>query len=805
MKANLKVASIILALVAITIIGYFAGCGEQRLLTSVGPTEKEEVKKQAAKDMKTVLRRRVPGDKQITNILRTKDESGISSADEEVLEESKVIFNDEHIYYDRFGRDVDGDRLSLHERKTGSGGIFSNSSSRPKITNGMYRIPAGGRKPNYSPSSRPHADGISLQKEKQLYADLRHVSADEIWVIAKAEVAVTVRDPETPGCGAMLAKLPEEEKEIPLPLKHTDVRGRISGYIATVEVTQQFHNPYDKKIEAVYVFPLPQNAAVNEFIMVIGERRIRGIIRERKEAERIYQQARSQGHVASLLTQERPNIFTQKVANIEPGKQIDINIKYFNTLAYVDGWYEFVFPMVVGPRFNPPGFTDGVGAVGRGKGGISGQKTEVQYLKPGERSGHDISLAVDINAGVAVEKITCSNHAITKTFKTKENVAVKLSSLDTIPNKDFVLRYKVTGKRVKSALVTHRDKRGGFFTLMLYPPENLSHLKRAPMEMIFVLDCSGSMSGKPIAKAKDAIRRALRKLEPDDTFQIIRFSNNASQLGPKPVPVTKDSIRKGLEYVDSLRGSGGTMMIEGIKAALDFEHDPHRFRLVSFMTDGYIGNETQILAAVHERLGESRIFSFGVGSSVNRYLLDRMAKLGRGAVAYIGLDDSAGEVVDLYYDRISHPALADVIIDWGDMQVTDVYPRHIPDLFVGRPVIITGRFSGEANTIRVSGSVGDLTQELSIGVDLDDSSHPGIACVWARKKIEDLANQAAYDQETDLPGQIKQVALNYSLMSAYTAFVAVDSSHKTAGDHGITVVVPVPVPEGVRYDTTVQY
>ena len=802
MKAKVKVASIILALVAITIAGYFAGCSDQRAEKSVTPTESPQTNMEALQG-KEKFRAQTESTREgheRADILLKTDESGISLTDEEVLGESKVIFNDGHIYYDRFGRDVDGDRLSLYERETRSGRIFSNGSSRPEITNGMYRITTGG----YSPSSRPHADGIPLQKEKQLYADLRHVSADEIWVIARAEVAVAVRDDDTPGCGAMLAKLPEEEKEIPLPLKHTDVKGRISGYIATVEVTQQFHNPYDKKIEALYVFPLPQNAAVNEFIMIIGKRRIRGIIRERKEAERIYQQARSQGYVASLLTQERPNIFTQKVANIEPGKQIDVNIRYFNTLAYVEGWYEFVFPMVVGPRFNPPGFTDGVGAVGRGKGGISGQKTEVQYLKPGERSGHDISLAVDINAGVAVEKITCSNHAITKTFNTKENVAVKLSSLDTIPNKDFVLRYKVTGKRVKSALVTHRDKRGGFFTLMLYPPENLSNLKRAPMEMIFVLDCSGSMSGKPIAKAKDAIRRALKKLEPDDTFQIIRFSNNASQLGPKPVPVTKDSIRKGLEYVDSLRGSGGTMMIEGIKAALDFEHDPHRFRLVSFMTDGYIGNETQILAAVHERLGESRIFSFGVGSSVNRYLLDRMAKLGRGAVAYIGLDDSAGEVVDLYYDRISHPALADVIIDWGDMQVTDVYPRHIPDLFVGRPVIITGRFSGEANTIRVSGSVGDLTQELSIGVDLDDSSHPGIACVWARKKIEDLANQATYDQETDLPGQIKQVALEYSLMSAYTAFVAVDSSSKTAGDHGITVAVPVPVPEGVRYDTTVQ-
>jgi len=249
------------------------------------------------------------------------------------------------------------------------------------------------------------------------------------------------------------------------------------------------------------------------------------------------------------------------------------------------------------------------------------------------------------------------------------------------------------------------------------------------------------------------------------------------------------------------------MMIEGIKAALDFEHDPHRFRLVSFMTDGYIGNEGEILAAVHERLGESRIFSFGVGSSVNRYLLDRMAKLGKGAVAYIGLDDSAGQIVDLFYDRISHPALTDVTIDWGDMDVTDMYPRRIPDLFVGRPVIITGRFTGQAGTtIYVTGKVGDITQEIAIPVDLDDAAaaHPGIACVWARKKIEDLANQATYDSNTDLPGEIKQVALEYGLMSAYTAFVAVDSSRQTAGEHGVTVDVPVPVPDGVRYETTVQ-
>ena len=636
--------------------------------------------------------------------------------------------------------------------------------------------------------------------------EVPNISEDELWVIARPDTQI-IEDQNTPGSGAMLAKLPKEDKEIPLPLKHTDVKGQISGYIATVNVTQQFHNPYDEKIEAVYVFPLPQNAAINEFIMTIGDRRIRGIIRERKEAERIYQQARAQGHVASLLTQERPNIFTQKVANIEPSKQIDVNIKYFNTLAYVDGWYEFVFPMVVGPRFNPPGFADGVGAVARGKPGISGQKTEVQYLKPGERSGHDISLAVDIDAGVTIEQLVCSSHVISNSTPARDKRTIKLSNLDSIPNKDFVLRYKVAGKTVKSALVTHRDKRGGFFTLMLYPPENLSYLKRAPMEMIFVLDCSGSMNGKPIAKAKQAITRALKTLQPNDTFQVIRFSNNASQLGPDPVPATAANIRRGLQYVESLQGSGGTMMIEGIKAALDFAHDPRRFRLVSFMTDGYIGNEAEILGEVSRRLGESRIFSFGVGSSVNRYLLDRMAKIGKGAVAYIGLDDSAAEVVDLFYDRISHPALADVAIDWGGMEVTDVQPYRIPDLFVGRPVIVTGRFRGNDSTaIRVTGRVGDLAQAMEIPVHLGNAAdtHPGIPCVWARKKIETLGNQATYDNNPDLPGEIRQVALEYGLMSSYTAFIAVDSSRKTEGDHGITVAVPVPVPDGVRYETTVQ-
>ncbi len=701
---------------------------------------------------------------------------------------------------DRVGSD-DYSGAAIRRSKGYGGGRYGGASPRrPQSIGGVMD------RRHLSAATGLGEAGRSRPRSSVDFAELGHVTEDEIWVIAREE-RPQAEGPgyETPGCGAMLAQIKEEK--VPLPLKHTDVKGRVCGYIATVEVTQQFHNPFSEKIEAVYVFPLPQNAAVNEFIMVIGERRIRGIIRERQEAEEIYREARRQGHVASLLTQERPNIFTQKVANIEPGKEIDVNIKYFNTLAYVDGWYEFVFPMVVGPRFNPPGFTDGVGAVGRGKHGLSGQKTEVQYLKPHERSGHDISLAVDIDAGVKIEQIVCASHAIKNNNEGPEKVHVQLSPLDNIPNKDFVLRYKVAGKTVKSALVTHQDERGGFFTLMLYPPDDLRHVKRAPMEMVFVLDCSGSMRGRPIAKAKEAIKRALRKLEPDDTFQVIRFSQNASHFGPSPVPATAKNVRKALAYVDSLEGSGGTMMIEGVKAALDFPHDPRRFRLVSFMTDGYIGNEAQILGEIHNRLGETRIFSFGVGSSVNRYLLDRMAKLGKGAVAYIGLNDSGTEVVDRFYDCIAHPALTDVTIHWGDLEVADVYPRQVPDLFVGRPIVLTGRFKGQSDTtIRIAGRLGNIDKEIAIPVTFDDAAaaHAGIACVWARKRIEDLANQATYDSNPDLPGEIKQVALQYCLMSAYTAFVAVDSSRTTAGDHGVTVAVPVPVPEGVRYDTTVQ-
>jgi len=327
------------------------------------------------------------------------------------------------------------------------------------------------------------------------------------------------------------------------------------------------------------------------------------------------------------------------------------------------------------------------------------------------------------------------------------------------------------------------------------------------MEMVFVLDCSGSMNGRPITQAREAITHALQSLTPRDTFQIIRFSSNASQLGPEPVLATPENIQRGLNYVAGLSGSGGTHMIEGIRTALQFPHDEGRFRVVSFMTDGFIGNEQQILQTMSQLLGPSRVFSFGVGQAPNRYLMDRMAGMGRGAVAYLSLNEDARDVMDDFTRRISHPAMTDLSIDWGDMQVSDVYPSRLPDLIVGRPVILTGRYQGTPGTVSVGGRVGMEASSFQVrpGEASQVDEHPGIAAVWARLRIKDLMSQLVVrPQDSDtLKSTIMETALDHSLMSAYTAFVAVDSMSRTTGNYGTSVPVPVPVPEGVKYETTV--
>lgn len=622
--------------------------------------------------------------------------------------------------------------------------------------------------------------------------DLAYVGGEEIWVIQKPNASDAAVPTDEPGSGLMLTTV--DAKNVALPLRHTHVTAQINGYLSTVNVLQEFSNPYDSKIEAVYLFPLPEKAAITEFLMVIGDRRIRGILREKEEAKEIYEAARSQGYRASLLVQHRPNIFEQKVANIEPGKSIDISIKYFHTLAYDDGWYSFVFPTVVGPRYNPPGSGD--------------TSPAVQYLRPTERSAHDITISVDIDAGVKIEELR-STHKIAARQPDEQRAVVELANQSTMPNRDFVLNFKVAGQTLKSNLLTYvdPDSQQGYFTMMLYPPEETNLLARQNMEMVFVIDASGSMSGTPIEQAKDAVSAALDRLHEGDTFQIIRFSDNASQFGRTPVPATEQNLLRARQYLANFDGGGGTRMIAGIRAALDFPHDPSRLRFVSFLTDGYIGNESEILGEVATRLDASRIFSFGVGSSVNRYLMERLAKVGRGAVAYLGPQDSGYDVMDGFFNRVSHPALTDVAIDWNGMAVSDVYPSAFPDIFVGRPIVVTGKFLGAASNVTVQGRYGNADRRIVVGSDGANSSAPSLAKIWARMRIADLADRQTWmaDPHAEIANEIKATALQHQLISDYTSFVAVDGTQRTAGDHGTTVHQAVPVPAGVRYETTVEH
>jgi Ca-activated chloride channel family protein len=670
---------------------------------------------------------------------------------------------------------------------------------------------------------------------------------EELWVIAKSDVGARSRstNDDGPGSGAMVCLIPPvggqtEPTQVPVPLKHTDVKASVTGSIASVEVTQKFQNPYDGKIEAVYVFPLPENAAVNDFVMTIGDRKIRGIIRERQQAEQIYTAARAQGYVASLMTQERPNIFTQKVANIEPGKSIDVSIVYFSTLSFSDGAFEFVFPMVVGPRFNPPASEGermigaqgaGIGVTPRGQPGGSGEKVEVQYLRPNQRSGHDISVALSIDAGVEIEKVSSPSHVIEVTTLSPSKADVRLGRADRMPNKDLVVRYTLAGRNVKSGVVVSRfpgydgpanpgvaapNDGWNYFQMMVVPPENLAALRRRPVEMVFVLDCSGSMNGEPLAQVKESVERVLRQLRPDDTFQVVRFSDSASAMGPKPLRASEKNIEWAIRHVGRLNSEGGTMMIEGIKASLDFPLDGDRERFVLFLTDGFIGNETEILTAIRSRLGPSHVFSVGVGSSVNRYLLDSMARVGRGAVAYIVPGDDPTQIIDRFFERVTRAAMTDITIDWGGMEVADVYPRRLPDLYHGRPVVVTGRFKagsgtgsvtikGRANIGAERGEDGAWARPIAMNLDMtrNVAVHPALPALWARQRIQELDEASLGEGGDGVAPEITRTALTYRLLSKHTAFVAVDSSRVTEGNVGTTVGVPVPVPSGVRYDTTV--
>ncbi len=613
------------------------------------------------------------------------------------------------------------------------------------------------------------------------------------------------------------------------PLKHTAVVADISGFIARVTVTQTFYNPYDENIEAVYVFPLPNTAAVDDMTMVIGERKIVGVIKRRADARAMYEQAVSQGMTASLLEQERPNIFTQTVGNIKPKTEVKIVISYIDVLKYDMGTYEFHFPMVVGPRYIPGApiikdlpiddvklpTPDGVkknaetGNVPNTDKVPDASRITPPALKPNERNGHDITLSVMLDAGVPFHDLKVVNHIANVDLGRKNNASVVLSPADSVPNKDFVMRYTVVGEKPEMAVLTNCPDSGkGYFMLMVQP--RLEDEKAAPpREMVFLVDVSGSMSGQPTGKVKQCMRDFLASSRSNDTLQVITFAGTANKVFEKPVPVTPENIKKALDFTNGYQGGGGTEMLKGIKMVIDEPVDPNRVRVAIMLTDGFIGNEAEIIEAVGKSSSNQLYFwTIGIGSSPNRFLLDGVAKQGGGMSQVVELNTDPKDIVDKMVERIHKAQLSNVKIDWNGLQIFDTYPRRISGLWAGRPIIMYGRYSDGGNTsIKISGMAEGKPIGYSLNVTLPSGNateHDVLPKVWARQKIEDLSEQMFYGDDPQVVEEITNVALDYKLMSQYTSFVAID----TKDMDNLTeppkpprrMVVAVPIPDGTDYE-----
>lgn len=590
-------------------------------------------------------------------------------------------------------------------------------------------------------------------------------------------------------------------------LRHVDVRAEVTGDIANVEVAQWFENSFEAPIEAIYVFPLPEDAAVREMEMHIGDRVVRADLREREAAREAYDAARALGQATSLLEQERPNIFTMNVANIPPGEQIVVVTRYVDQLDYADGRYQFAHPTTVGPRFIPgtPAGHDGTGHAQDTARVPDASRITPQLIPPGTAVPYDVTFELEVASSIPLQDFASASHEFEVAWESAPCgssdctvLSAQLPQEERRPDRDIAFSFALAGDEPLVGVQSSWAAQGGFFTLTVEPPATIDEDDVRPKEMVFVLDVSGSMSGAPLDASKQAIRHALSHLNPDDTFRIMRFSDSASGLSSRPLRNTPENIRRGLSYVDSLTGSGGTHMRAGIEAALSPRPDDDRLRVVWFLTDGYIGNEAEIFGLIERQIGQARLFSLGVGSSVNRHLLEGMADVGRGDAFFVDHDQSSASVVEAFYRRVQNPVFTEVELDWEGVEVHSITPSRIADVFEGTPLVVTGRYDtpGEGS-VTVRGWHGSVQREITLPVWFDDRAegNDSIQTIWARRRLAEVER----DHWQDPSGGDRDVlalALEFGIASRLTSFVAVDES--TSGEAAVqTVAVPSALPAGV--------
>jgi Ca-activated chloride channel family protein len=588
--------------------------------------------------------------------------------------------------------------------------------------------------------------------------------------------------------------LPVGIEDFPLPLTFTELRSSITGMVADVKVIQKFHNDLDKNIEAVYIFPLPSESAVHSLEIKINERTIKSEIKEKEEAKRVYEQAKNEMKQGALLEQERPNLFTMSVANIEPGQEIFVTLEYYETIAYEDGEYKFVFPMTVTPRYNPQSVTDR-------------ERISPTFQSP-DRT-REINIFIDLDAGFTIGEVTSPTHLLYIQEKDEHIREIQLAKEGEIPNKDFILKYSSDGEKVEETFTFYREEgKTGTFMFHLTPKIDYGPEEMLKREIIFVLDRSGSMEGSPMEQAKKALKACLRTLRQGDMFAIINFDDQLEVLSEPSLAFNDENLKKADDFVNATSARGWTEILLAMDCALRMPVNKEYLRQIIFLTDGAVGNEDQVIKEVEKILGKARIFTFGIGSSVNRYLLDKMAEIGRGTVNYLLENEDIEEAIQKFANQAAFPVLGDISLEWENASVTDVYPLPVPDVYFGQVLQLFGRFHSAGHTkaiLKGRTGQGEFAQEFSMELPEKHDKNRAIETIWARKRIDHLLGRLReYPQEThSIRDEVIGLSMKYHLMSPYTSLVAVEKDDREREKKEIIRVdVPLMAPEGYESSVT---
>ncbi len=619
---------------------------------------------------------------------------------------------------------------------------------------------------------------------------------------------IRVDDPANVRQGTLLFK--GEQDFSMAPVLKTDVQINVTGMIARATVKQHFRNPDTTWKEGVYVFPLPEDAAVDHLRMHIGQRVIEGQIQERQQARKQYEQAKSEGKKASLVEQERPNMFTTSVANIGPHEEIIIEIEYQHIVQYDSGTFRLRFPMVVAPRYIPghpvaPAEINISRFEGNGWAVNTDQVPDAARITPpvphpDKGKLNPVNIEVNLDAGFPLQHITSSYHNIDIKQETETGYKLMLGN-NTYADRDFELIWKPEPDAQPRAAFFNEQKGGDHYALIMMLPPEQNKGAVLSREVIYVIDTSGSMSGTSIVQAKAALELALAELKPGDRFNIIQFNSYTEQLFRFPQPVTHHSLREARNYVRTLQAQGGTEMLQALQAALNQSSENSGVRQVIFLTDGSIGNEDELFRTIQQQLGNSRLFTVGIGSAPNSHFMNRAASFGRGTYTYIGKVEEVQEKMQILFNKLQHPVLTDIQINWGDQINVETWPQRVPDLYLSEPLLLTARATSLPDTLNISGTVSGKTWNSSMKLQ-GGMEQTGISVLWARKKIAALMDQLnPYAEQDAIRQMIIDTALAHHLVSKFTSLVAIDVTPARVKEELLkSMSMPVNLPAGWEYE-----